>query len=284
MVGQHGAVTSHPRPSDAPADPSGLLRLALDVATEAGEHLLDAVRRQQVVETKSSRTDLVTESDRLVEARIVESLTAARPDDGVEGEEGASRPGTTGVTWCIDPIDGTTNFWYGLPGFNVSVAATTTEGTLAGVVVDPLHGDVYAASAGAGATRNGIAIHCSDNTDLSLALLATGFGYDPAVRAWQAQVLTNVLPRVRDIRRLGAAALDLCLVASGRVDAYYERGLAPWDHAAGALIATEAGARVGGLDGEPPGPELVVAAPRALWGPLTDLLRESGAATWQRIT
>lgn len=269
-------MIAHPHPADAPADPRLLVTLATQAAAIAGDYLREAVNEQQAVDIKSSRTDLVTAADRHVETLLVETLRAARPDDGFVGEEGTDQPGTSGVRWVIDPIDGTTNFFYGLAGFNVSIAAVCEGGTLAGVVLDPLRRELFAATAGGGATCNDRPIRCSTATDLTLALVATGFGYAPEARKRQAEILQGVLPGVRDIRRLGAAALDLCLVAAGRVDAYFERGLAPWDHAAGALIATEAGARVGDFHGGPPSAELVIAAPPALWAPLTALLAQAG--------
>lgn len=269
-------MIAHPNPADAPADPRLLVALATQAASAAGDYLRGAVNEHQAVDTKSSRTDLVTAADRHVEEQLVEALRTARPDDGFVGEEGTDQAGTSGVRWVIDPIDGTTNFFYGLAGFNVSIAAECDGGTLAGVVLDPLRRELFAATAGGGATCNDQPIHCSTQTDLSLALVATGFGYAPEVRARQAEILRGVLPRVRDIRRLGAAAVDLCLVAAGRVDAYYERGLSPWDHAAGALIATEAGARVGDLHGGDPSSDLVIAAPYTLWEPLAALLRQAG--------
>ncbi len=262
-----------------PADPAALLALARSLAVEAGHRLVEATQRtRQGVETKTSATDVVTESDRATERFLVEGLLAARPGDAVRGEEGADHDGTSGVTWWIDPIDGTTNFLYGLPGFNVSVAAEVGGEVVAGVVVDPLHGDVFAARRGSGATRNDEPIRCTEETDLGLALVATGFSYEPERRRRQAEVLTRVLPAVRDIRRIGAAATDLCAVACGRVDAFYERGLKPWDWAAGALIAAEAGALVTGLDGDDDPSAFTLAAAPGVHRQLRDLLEVSGAA------
>jgi myo-inositol-1(or 4)-monophosphatase len=255
-----------------------LRALAQRTAVSAADLLvtgLGTARRD--VGTKSSATDLVTDMDRAAERLIVEQLLGARPDDGVEGEEGHRRRGSSGVTWVIDPIDGTTNYVYGFPGFAVSIAARVGDQAAAGVVVDPLHGDIFSAVRGAGATRNGEPIRTSQATDLPAALVATGFSYEAPRRARQAMVLTQVLPAVRDIRRMGAASVDLCWVACGRVDAYYERGLKPWDHAAGALVAAEAGAAVGDLDGGPPSGDFVLAAAPALFAPLQALLTEAGA-------
>lgn len=200
-------------------------------------------------DTKSSLTDLVTEFDRWSETVIVETILAARPDDGFIGEEGALVAGSSGVVWVIDPIDGTTNFVYGLPGCSVSVAARAVDGedhgsAWAGAVHDLVRDERFRATRGGGATLDGRAIRVSTRADLATALVATGFSYEAARRRTQAEVLVEVLPRVRDIRRFGGAAIDLCSVACGRVDAYYEQGLQEWDFAAGALIASEAGAIV----------------------------------------
>ncbi|MGI8661632.1 MAG: inositol monophosphatase family protein [Acidimicrobiales bacterium] len=255
-----------------------LLVLALRVADDAASLLVEGLGRARAdVATKSSLTDMVTEIDRASEALIVEELRAARPDDAIIGEEGTAETGTTGVRWLVDPVDGTTNYLYGHPGFSVSIAAEVHGVRAVGVVHDPLHDEVFAAVSGRGATRNGGAIHCSDKAELSTALVATGFSYDPARRRAQARVLERIVARVRDIRRMGAASVDLCSVACGRVDAYYERGLGPWDLAAGALIAAEAGARVGDLDGATELADTVLAAPPELFDPLASLLREAGA-------
>jgi fructose-1,6-bisphosphatase/inositol monophosphatase family enzyme len=195
----------------------------------------------------------------------------------VLGEEGASTEGTTGIHWLVDPIDGTTNYLYGLSGFGVSIAAEVNGEGAVGVVSDPIRGDLYRATRGGGATLNGSRIRASSQADLSTALVGTGFSYDRFRRARQAEVLTAVLPEVRDIRRFGAASLDLCLVAAGRLDAYYERGLSPWDYAAGALIASEAGARVGDLDGGPPSTAFTLASAVGIFDPLRDLLDRAGA-------
>jgi myo-inositol-1(or 4)-monophosphatase len=251
------------------------------VATEAAARIAArAGARDLRIETKSSLTDPVTEVDREVEALIVATLLADRPDDGVLGEEGADRPGTSGVRWIIDPIDGTVDFMYGIPGCNVSIAAEVDGRVVAAAVVDPLHGDAFAAARGAGATRNGHPIAVTTVADPALALIGTGFGYDPAERARQATVLAHVLPRVRDIRRVGAAAVDLCWVACGRLDGYYERNLKAWDWAAAALIAEEAGATVGTIGDRPLPAALpqatIVASGPALYEPLRHLLGEAG--------
>src|SRR4051812_33993906 len=222
---------------------------------------------------------MVTEMDRASEALITAGILAARPDDAIVGEEGADVTGTSDVRWLVDPIDGTTNYLYGHPGFAVSIAAQIDEEIAVGVVHDALHGEVYRAARGHGATRNNVTINASTQDVLQHALVGTGFSYEPARRRRQAEVLVEVLPHVRDIRRMGAASVDLCSVACGRLDAYYERGLGPWDLAAGALIAEEAGAQVGDLAGGPPSGTFVLAASRRLFEPLRALLDTAGAGT-----
>jgi len=213
---------------------------AMDLVVPRLRSVLDTM--DLAVTTKSSATDLVTEFDQWAEATIVESISLARPDDGFLGEEGTAADGSSGVVWLIDPIDGTTNFVYDLPGCSVSIAAEVDGVTCVGVVHDLVRDERFIASLGRGATRDGQPISASPKADLSTALVATGFSYDADRRRAQATVLIELLPAVRDIRRLGGAAVDLCALACGRVDAYYERGLSPWDSAAGALIAAEAGA------------------------------------------
>jgi myo-inositol-1(or 4)-monophosphatase len=260
-------------------DPDELLDLARSTAEAAGRLLLDgSARRRTDVGTKTSPTDMVTEMDRASEALVVERLLRARPDDGVLGEEGTARPGTSGVRWVVDPLDGTTNYLYGFPAWAVSVAAEVGGEVVAAVVADPSHGEVFAATLGGGATCNGRPLATGPGPALGTALVGTGFSYESARRERQAAVLHQVLPRVRDVRRAGAAALDLCWVAAGRLDAFYERGLQPWDLAAGALVATEAGARTGGLDGGPPSTAFALAAAPALFDPLRHLLEMAGAA------
>ena len=183
------------------------------------------------------------------------------------------------MRWILDPIDGTVNYLYGVSHYAVSLAAEVDGEVVAGVVRDPVTGEEWTATAGGGAWRDGHRLGGSAVTELGHALVATGFGYDPARRAHQAAVLADVLPRVRDIRRLGAAAIDLCLAAEGRVDAFYEKGLNLWDRAAGGLIATEAGLRVTGLDGRPPGTDMVLAAPPGIYPQLHKLLSEADAAS-----
>lgn len=264
-----------------PARPDDLLALARPVALEVATRLVAAVDGETdgpKVSSKSGATDLVTGLDRWAEQHIVERLLGARPDDGVIGEEGASVDGTSGVQWCIDPIDGTVNFVHGLPGFCVSIAAQVEGRSIAAVVASPLHHDVFTATLGGGARRNDRPIRCADPDGLALSVIGTGFGYDPDRRRRQADVLARVIGDIADIRRGGAAALDLCTVGCGRLDGYWEAGLNAWDHAGGALVATEAGARVAGLDGAPPSEAVILAAPPSIWDELRDLLVAAGAA------
>jgi myo-inositol-1(or 4)-monophosphatase len=258
-------------------EPAELMGVAIRLATDAGRLLRDGRPESRLaVEAKSSPTDVVTRMDRAAEALIASGLAAARPDDGLIGEEGTERVGSSGVQWVVDPLDGTVNYLYGLPGWAVSLAATVDGAALVGVVHVPSTGETFAAGRGRGATCNGRPLRCGPGPTVDHALVATGFGYAAQRRAHQAEVLRRLLPQVRDIRRFGACAYDLCLVAAGRVDAYYERGVQPWDHAAGGLIASEAGAVVAGLHGAPASEQLVLAAPPELFGPLHDLLVAAG--------
>lgn len=258
-----------------------LLALACRLAVEAGT-LAEEGRRLDVetgdaraamtAGTKSSRTDVVTRHDRAAEVAIVEGLRIARPDDTIVGEEGANHAGTSGVSWFIDPIDGTTNFLYGLPLWSTSVGSADAEGPLVGAVYIPATKDLFAAARGGGATRNGTPIAASGELELSLALVATGFGYSAERRRTQAARLVEIAPVVRDLRRTGSAAIDLCFTAAGLVDAYFEENLNSWDIAAGELIAREAGCRSGDFRGGAPHPaELLVATP-AIFDDLQALL------------
>jgi myo-inositol-1(or 4)-monophosphatase len=231
-------------------DRDELLALATEIAVETGTMLLaKRSSRPEVVETKSSPTDVVTALDRAAEELIRSRVHEARPHDAILGEEGGDTPGAGGVRWIVDPIDGTVNFLYGLPEWSISIAAEVDGEIVAGVVNVLPRGEVFTAAKGAGAWLGAERLRCNSGVPLDAALIATGFGYSPRTRAVQAEVLTHVLPRVRDIRRAGSSADDFCAVASGRVDGYYERGIKYWDYAAGGLIATEAGARVAGLGG-----------------------------------
>ena len=258
-------------------DHTALRDLALDIARAVGPEIGRRAGRVDVLSTKSTATDLVTEVDRWSEAEIVSRILDARPQDSILGEEGTGVAGTSDVRWVVDPIDGTTNFVYGHPGFSVSIGVEVDNEPVAGVVLDPLLGDVFAAAVGHGTTRNGQPVQVSGTTDLTTALVATGFSYDPGRRERQAEVLVGLLPEIRDIRRMGGAAIDLASVSCGRVDAYFEQGLNPWDCAAGTVLVSEAGGRITDLEGRPNPGEMTVAAPAAIHGPLLDLLRAVGA-------
>jgi myo-inositol-1(or 4)-monophosphatase len=254
-----------------------LLDVALVAASGAAELLAAGFGQpQQEVGTKSSPTDMVTEMDRSAEVHIGRVLTERRPQDAQLGEEGTSRPGTTGVRWVVDPLDGTTNYLFGVPAYGVSVAAEIDGETVVGVVVDPSRRETWTAALGRGARRGETPLQLTrPSRPLREALVATGFSYRPEQRARQATVLAHVLPAVRDIRRFGAAALDLCWVAGGRFDGFFESGLQRWDLAAGGLIAAEAGAEVSDLAGGSPAPgPMVIAAPPDLIGDLRSLLAE----------
>ena len=259
-------------------DLDDLLELARRAAVAAGALLADSpAGDRRGVETKTSRTDMVSEMDRAAESLIVATLCDARPDDSILAEEGASRSGTSGVRWVIDPLDGTTNYLYGLPAFTVSIAAEVDGELAVGAVHDVARGETFTAARGRGARCNGERLHTSGADDLATALVATGFSYSAARRAWQGAVVSRVVGEVRDIRRVGAASLDLCWVAAGRLDAYWERTLQHWDFAAGAVIAAEAGAWVGGVDGGAVSGESVVAAAPLLAEPLLAVLRAAEA-------
>jgi len=254
-----------------------LLDLAVELAGKAATLLIEqAPDRAEDVATKSSRTDMVTAVDRASEALIVGALARARPDDAVLGEEGSSREGTSGVRWVIDPLDGTTNYLYGFPLFAVSIAVEVDGVVEAGVVAHPSLDELFTARAGGGAWCNGQRIAVSGKDELATALVGTGFAYDADRRRDQARWLQHIIPSVRDIRRGGAASLDLCWVGCGRLDGYYEAGLSPWDVAAGDLIAREAGAETSDFEGGPVRPGSVVAASPAIAPALRQLV--AGAA------
>ncbi|WP_454132428.1 inositol monophosphatase family protein [Microbacterium lacticum] len=247
-------------------DASDLLLLAEQIAREAGE--LARRRRDEgvrIAATKSALADIVTEADREVETLIRARLAAARPGDGFLGEESGAERGSTEITWVVDPIDGTVNYAYGIPHYAVSIAAVAGDpdpelwSVQAGVVFAPVTGDLFRAARGSGAWLGADRLAVSRPTDAG-ALLATGFGYDPATHAGDLERVRTVMPLARDLRRAGAASLDLAYVAAGRLDGYFERGLAPWDHAAGALLVEEAGGVVGGAPGGRPGRQMTIAA------------------------
>ena len=258
-----------------------LLDLARDVAVEAGE-LARTLRSAgvEVADTKSTLTDIVTFADRQTEQLIRDRLAGARPDDGFLGEESGGEQGTSGLTWVVDPIDGTVNYAYGLPFYAVSIAVVEgdpdplTWRALAGCVVNPVVGEVFTAAEGQGAHLGGRPIRVAESVEPSQALLATGFSYTPERRTVQAQAVARYIASVRDIRRIGVAALDLCYVGAGRLNAYAESGLNPWDQAAGVLIAREAGARVTGWDGAEPSKDFVLAAEPRLAEALEKILAE----------
>ncbi|HEU0130492.1 MAG TPA: inositol monophosphatase family protein [Mycobacteriales bacterium] len=256
---------------------AALLDLAVRLAREAGALLLDRLPDARTgVTSKSSPTDVATDADRAAEALITETLRRERPGDAILAEEGTADTGTTGLRWVVDPLDGTVNYVYRAPAFCVSVAVEDADGWLAGAVYDPQRDELFTGARGEGSACDGAPLRCTGVTDLSRALVATGFSYVAADRAAQAGVLTRVLPAVRDIRRGGSAALEICGVAAGRVDAYYELGPAPWDRGAGSVIATEAGAVVRVLR-TPDGRDLTVAAAPGVFDALVGLLREAGA-------
>ena len=251
-----------------------LLELAIDTARSAGALLVPRPDSFDINE-KSSARDFATQMDHASEKLIVDALLKARPGDGIIGEEGSSRPSQSGVTWVIDPIDGTVNYFYDLPGWNISIAAKIEragdEGdfdpldqVVVGVVNAPTINALWHATAGGGAYRNGKQIQCTTARSLDESLIATGFSYDPEERVRQGAFVGELIPKVRDIRRNGAAAVDLCMVASGSIDGYFETGLKEWDLAAGGLIAREAGALVTGRNGGFAGEAMVIAAGPAL--------------------
>ncbi|TQL45013.1 myo-inositol-1(or 4)-monophosphatase [Homoserinimonas aerilata] len=244
-----------------------LLDLARTVASAAAD--LARTRRSEgvsVAASKSTTEDIVTHADRETEALIRRMLAEARPDDGFFGEESSAAKGSSGLTWVVDPIDGTVNYLYGIPQYGVSIAVVEGEPeplswtALAGVVVAPALGETFTAARGGGAFLNGERIRVNPAPEPGQALIGTGFGYQADVRRRQARIVTELIGSVRDIRRIGAASIDLCNVACGRLDGYYERGLQPWDHAAGALIAAEAGALVTGGGGVAASAQLLIAA------------------------
>ena len=257
-----------------------LLALAEQVAREAGALVRDERPDQlEVAATKSSPTDVVTVMDQRSEQLLRDRLLAARLDDGFLGEEGGSIGGTSGITWVVDPIDGTVNYLYGIPAYAVSVAAVTGNPSdpaghqvIAGCVYNPVLDETFTATRGGGAYLDGRRLRLRPAPPLDQALLATGFGYEARRRRHQAEVVAVLLPQVRDIRRIGSGTLDLCQVACGRVDAYVERGLKPWDLAAGGLVAREAGALVTGLADAPAGEDLVVVAGPSLHAHLQRVL------------
>ena len=255
-----------------------LLEVAVNAARMAGELLLERVRhgREQTVSSKSTPTDLVSEADLESERAIKELLAERRPGDGFVGEEGGSEQGSSGLSWVVDPLDGTVNFLFGIPQWCVSVAVRDGKGTLAGAVYDPNREELFTATRDGRPLLSGpegvVELRGSERKDLATAMVATGLAYDAKVRAAQAQVLARAIPRVRDIRRFGSAALDLCWTAAGRFDAYFERTVKPWDVAAGQLICERAGLSVLDLEEHDDLPYGILAAPSAITGQLLELV------------
>lgn len=225
------------------SEANDLLQLALSIGHSASEYLMKRPANFELV-SKSTAIDIATQMDKGSEELVVSAILKSRPDDGIIAEEGSAKESKSGITWVIDPLDGTVNYLYGLPGWNVSIAAKNEDETLAGVVFAPTINSIWHASKGGGAFFNGNLIRCNDPIDLDRALIATGFAYDVEDRFMQVEQMRTLVPIIRDMRRNGAAAVDLCHVAMGALDAYFESGLKEWDLAAGALIATEAGAIV----------------------------------------
>jgi len=266
------------------ATPRELLEIARVLANETGELIREGRSGARVERSKSSDIDIVTQMDLAAERHLRARLAELRPDDAILGEEGEDTPGSSGITWVLDPIDGTVNYLYGLPHYAVSVAAVAGPPeprrwqVQAGAVHDG-SGTLWSACRGGGAWRGDEPLERTDGPPLSATLLATGFQYVAERRRRQGEIVAAMVPQVRDIRRLGAAAVDLCLVAGGHLDGYYEHGLHPWDFAAAALIAQEAGVTVAGIDGGPGDERLVIAAPGDLWQSLRDALVDAGAGT-----
>jgi myo-inositol-1(or 4)-monophosphatase len=289
--GPWARATDAAAPSIPPRLPDGisaevLEQIAMRLAREAGQFVVEErPRGLGVSRTKSTATDVVTVMDQRCQDLLRQRLAAARPDDGFFGEEEGGRPGSSGVTWVVDPIDGTVNYLYEIPAYAVSLAAVVGDPQrpghwrpVAAAVVDPVAGELFHAREDCGSWRADAEgrrrqLFVEEPATLGTALVGTGFGYDPAMRVWQAEVLVRIIGEIRDIRRIGSAALDLCHVADGRLDLYFERGLRPWDLAAGWLILSEAGGRLSGLGGRPPGDDMVVAGGRRLHPELEALLR-----------
>jgi len=255
------------------ADDDALLAVAVQAARAAARELMPRFgERASGVHTKSTPTDLVSDADVAAEAAIRRVLAKRRSGDPILGEEGGASGGDGEVRWVVDPLDGTVNYLFGIPAFAVSVACLQAGEAVAGVVLDPVREECFAATRAGAATLNGRPIRGSQRAELATAMVATGFGYDAAVRRRQAEVVARVLPRVRDIRRVGAAALDLAWCACGRFDAYYERGVQPWDVAAGNLVCRRAGLEVRELPAGGADPAGVAVAPAGLIDELLELV------------
>lgn len=272
-------------PPNPPVDVVALRALAEEIARAAGELALAGRRRHRIGApvghgTKSSATDPVTEYDRAAERHLVEALRRRRPDDAIVGEEGTSEGGVSGLVWQLDPIDGTVNFVYDLPAWATSVGVEDAQGRgLVGAVYVPVTDELFSAARGHGATVNGTPLQVSAATSLQLALVGTGFSYQPDLRSRQGDRVARLLPMVRDVRRSGSAAVDLCSVASGRLDAYFEDHLSSWDLAAGLVIAVEAGAVSSNFEGGPARPDDVIVAAPGIHASLRAALATIGAET-----
>jgi myo-inositol-1(or 4)-monophosphatase len=248
--------------------------LAEEIAVATGAFLLAGIDNENIeVDTKSTGTDMVSEMDRGAERMIVDAILAARPNDGLLGEEGASSPGTSGYRWVIDPLDGTTNYLYRHPLWSVSIGVEFNGTPVVGVVCGPMLHSLFSAHTGGGSTRNGTPLHVGSCDDLGFALVGTGFGYQPEMREWQGQILHALLPQLRDVRRGGSAALDLCFVAAGNYDGYYERNLNPWDSCAGSVIVREAGGLATSLHGIEPDLGMTIAGNSYVHGALRSRLQ-----------
>ena len=254
-----------------------LLLLAESIARKARTLLTNRPSKFEL-DQKSGVFDFATQMDHESEKLIVTEILSARPHDGLIGEEGANQESKSGITWVIDPIDGTVNYLYDIPGWCISIAAKDNDGGLVGVVYSPATQSLWRASRGGGAQLNGIPIKCNDPVALDRALIGTGFAYDIEKRKIQAELIAQLLPQIRDLRRLGACAVDICHVASGSLDAYFEAGVNEWDYAAAGLIATEAGAKVsidkGIWNGEK---NMVIVAGPTLHAPLSAQIRAGRA-------
>ncbi len=260
-----------------PTDPSALSEFAVELARGAGRLAYDGRRAHFDVVTKSTPTDMVTDVDRQVEAWLIDTILRRRPDDAILGEEGGGRTGTSGVRWILDPIDGTVNFVLGIAQYAVSVAVEIDSRVQAGAVYNPEADELFTAVEGAGAFLNGRRLSGPRAVPLERAVVGTGFGYARPRRAAQATVAAALLDQVADIRRQGSASLDLCALAAGRLDAYYEVGLNPWDWSAGLLVAVEAGCAVSGLRGREPGSQMTAGTRPELAPAFFALLEQLGA-------
>jgi myo-inositol-1(or 4)-monophosphatase len=270
LVWCDNAMSPHP-------GPESLVEIAVELTTGAGELILARRGTHLDISTKSTPTDIVTVVDREVEEWLFAQIAARRPDDAIFGEEGEPSAGSSGIRWLIDPIDGTVNFVLGLPAFTVSVAAEVDGQVVAGCVYNPETGELYRATIGGGAYLGSRRLDGPRDVPLNRAVIGTGFSYDAERRAKQGAVAAAMLPRIADIRRIGSASLDLGFLAAGRLDGFFETGLNPWDWAAGALIATEAGCVISGLRGRPVGRPAIAVAGASLAADFFGLLEELGA-------